>query len=73
MGKNITKVIYKPDTQSTDEYSIIVVPEEVRRTLQFARASPTHPLPVQYEKYKAGGKLSPQPCMIFPTDHSADT
>jgi len=30
MGKAITKVIYKPDTQSSDEYFIIVNPEEVR-------------------------------------------
>lgn len=26
----LTKIIYKPDTQSTDEYTIIVNPEEVR-------------------------------------------
>ena len=29
MGKSLTKVIYKPDSQSTDEYIVIVNPEEV--------------------------------------------
>ncbi|KAF9651076.1 DUF1960-domain-containing protein [Thelephora ganbajun] len=31
MGKAITKVIYKPDSQSTDEYLIIVNPEEYKK------------------------------------------
>lgn len=29
MGKAIAKVVYKPDSQSTDEYTVIVEPEEV--------------------------------------------
>lgn len=29
MPKSVTKVVYKPDTQSTDEYMIIVNPVEV--------------------------------------------
>ena len=29
MGKSLTKVVYKPDSQSTDEYIVIVNPEEV--------------------------------------------
>lgn len=29
MPKNVTKVVYKPDTQSTDEYIIVVNPTEV--------------------------------------------
>ena len=29
MPKSVTKVVYKPDTQSTDEYIIIVNPAEV--------------------------------------------
>lgn len=29
MPKSVTKVVYKPDTQSTDEYIIIVNPLEV--------------------------------------------
>ena len=32
MGKAITRVVYKPDTQSTEEYIIIVNPEEVRHS-----------------------------------------
>ena len=44
MGKAITKVVYKPDTQSSDEYIIIVNPEEVRHTLQITRFDPTHSL-----------------------------
>ena len=29
MTKNVTKVAYKPDTQSTDEYIVIVNADEV--------------------------------------------
>lgn len=29
MPKNVTKVVYKPDTQSTDEFMIVVNPAEV--------------------------------------------
>ncbi|KAF9780267.1 ribosome maturation protein [Thelephora terrestris] len=31
MGKNITRIVYKPDTQSTEEYIIIVHPEELKK------------------------------------------
>jgi len=31
MTKNLTKVLYKPDTQSTDEYTVIVNPVEYRK------------------------------------------
>jgi len=31
MAPTLTKVIYKPDTQSTDEYMIIVNPEEYKK------------------------------------------
>lgn len=31
MPATLTKVVYKPDTQSTEEYTVIVNPEEVRR------------------------------------------
>ncbi len=31
MTKNVSKVIYKPDSQSTDEFTVIVDPVEVRR------------------------------------------
>ena len=41
MGKAITKIIYKPDTQSSDEYLIIVNPEEVRHTLNYTIQSPS--------------------------------
>lgn len=44
MGKAITKIIYKPDSQSSDEYLIIVNPEEVRHTLQITRLNPTYSL-----------------------------
>lgn len=30
MPKSLSKVVYKPDTQSTDEYIVIVNPQEVR-------------------------------------------
>lgn len=30
MTKELSKVIYKPDPQSTDEFTIIVDPEQVR-------------------------------------------
>ncbi|KAH7930649.1 DUF1960-domain-containing protein [Leucogyrophana mollusca] len=40
MTKSITKVVYKPDSQSTDEYIAIVDP-------------------VEYKKWKAGGKTIP--------------
>ena len=36
MTKNVTKVAYKPDTQSTDEYLVIVNADEVSSD----RASP---------------------------------
>ena len=32
MPHTLTKVIYKPDTQSTDEFTIIVNPEQVRKS-----------------------------------------
>jgi len=73
MGKNITKIIYKPDTQSTDEFIIIVNPDEVCHTLRFTGANLNHLVPVQYKKYKAGGEISPQPRMVCLTDRSADT
>lgn len=44
MGKSITKVLYKPGTQSTDEYMIIVNAEEVRHTIQLTLSNPAHPL-----------------------------
>ena len=44
MGKAITKIVYKPDTQSSDEYLIIVNPEEVRQTPEITRFNPTHSL-----------------------------
>jgi hypothetical protein len=44
MGKTITKVVYKPDTQSTDEYIIIVDPEEVGPAFQLTQSYPAHPL-----------------------------
>ncbi|KAJ7572554.1 ribosome maturation protein [Mycena floridula] len=31
MTKSLTKVIYKPDSQSTEEYTIIVNPEEYKK------------------------------------------
>ncbi|EDR12758.1 uncharacterized protein LACBIDRAFT_292781 [Laccaria bicolor S238N-H82] len=31
MGKSLTKVIYKPDSQSTDEFIVIVNPEEFKK------------------------------------------
>jgi len=31
MPKNVTKVVYKPDTQSTDEYIIIVDPVQFKK------------------------------------------
>jgi len=31
MPKNVTKVVYKPDTQSTDEYIIVVNPTEYKK------------------------------------------
>lgn len=30
MAKSLSKVIYKPDSQSTDEYVVVVDTEEVR-------------------------------------------
>ena len=56
MGKAITKIVYKPDTQSSDEFIIIVNPEEVRHTLQITLFNPTHSSLMQYKKYKAGGE-----------------
>ena len=40
MGKAITKIVYKPDTQSSDEYLIIVNPEEVCHTFYTTRFNP---------------------------------
>lgn len=37
MGKEITIVIYKPSTQSTEEYVIIVNPVEVRSLTSIER------------------------------------
>lgn len=34
MTRPVTKVIYKPDSQSTEEFTIIVIPEEVRSLLR---------------------------------------
>jgi len=31
MAKTITKVIYKPDSQSTEEYTVLVNPEEFKK------------------------------------------
>ena len=56
MGKAITKIVYKPDTQSSDEYLIIVNPEEVRHALQIPLLNPIHSSLMQYKKYKAGGE-----------------
>lgn len=70
MGKAITKLVYKPDTQSSDEYLIIVNPEEVRHPFRITRFNPTHWLSMQYKKYKAGGELQLKSCMIHSTDHS---
>ena len=42
MGKAITKIVYKPDTQSSDEYLVIVNPEEVRHPLQITGFNPAH-------------------------------
>ena len=72
MGKAITKIVYKPDTQSSDEYLIIVNPEEVCHTLYHTIQSP-HSLVAQYKKYKAGGELSLELRMIHSANHSPDT
>ena len=45
MGKNIAKLVYKPDTQSTDEFIIIINPDEVCHTLRFTRANLNHLVP----------------------------
>lgn len=34
MSRPVTKVIYKPDSQSTEEFTVIVIPEEVRSLLR---------------------------------------
>ncbi|KAF9266347.1 DUF1960-domain-containing protein [Marasmius fiardii PR-910] len=54
--RTLTKVIYKPDTQSTEEYTIIVNPEEVRPPRQlFSFAILTDFFGrIQYKKWKAG-------------------
>ena len=39
MTKELTKVVYKPDSQSTDEYIMIVNKPEVRTLLPFMYAS----------------------------------
>lgn len=44
MAKSITRVVYKPDPQSTDEYIIIVDPEEVRHSFQLTGFKSTHSL-----------------------------
>lgn len=31
MGKNLAKIVYKPDTQSTDEFIIIINPDEYKK------------------------------------------
>ncbi|KAE8260627.1 hypothetical protein A4X13_0g245 [Tilletia indica] len=33
MVKNVSKVVYKPDTQSTDTYIVIVEPNEYKKTI----------------------------------------
>ena len=41
MTKQVSKVIYKPDSQSTDEFTVIVNPVEVRRPPRIIRISIT--------------------------------
>ena len=57
MTKNVTKVIYKPDSQSTDEFTIIVNPVEVcppPRLISISILFDT--TNQQYKKYIDGGK-----------------
>jgi hypothetical protein len=41
MGKSITKVVYKPDPNTSDVFLVVVNPEEVR-TIVKASKGPTH-------------------------------
>lgn len=38
--KSMLKVVYKPDTMSTEEFILIVDPEEVRRRQHFPHTTP---------------------------------
>lgn len=59
MVRALTKVVYKPDSQSTDEFTVIVNPAEVRAsTVGFCGGytlTAAHTLPVQFKKWKEGG------------------
>jgi hypothetical protein len=57
MPKHVSKVIYKPDSQSTDEFTIIVNPVEVRRPPSDITMSIfADTIIYQYKKYADGGK-----------------
>ena len=60
MAKGLTKVVYKPDSQSTDEYIAIVNPEQVCQVLFLRRQLPIDAGTVdpQYKKWKDGGDYS---------------
>ena len=59
MVQQTTRVVYKPDPNSTDEFIAIVNPEEVRPFLthDFARPNISYSIFVwQFKKWKEGGK-----------------
>ena len=60
MPKHVSKVIYKPDSQSTDEFTVIVNPVEVCRPLSGISITMTSDTPNrQYKKYVDEDKGKP--------------
>ena len=58
-GHALTKVIYKPDSQSTEEYIAIVNPVEVSLNPHLLPYPTTQPrIPPQLKKWKEGGICS---------------
>ena len=65
MGNQFHKVVYKPDSMSTDEYMVVVNKAEVCISSIMADPSLTAIAPFQFEKWKAGGKPIIHPLLIL--------
>ena len=60
MGRELTKIVYKPSPESNEDYMIIVNPEEVRRVRVIGTTSPNAHARIvgpQFKRWKEGGTL----------------
>lgn len=55
MARELTKVVYKPDSQKSEEYIIIVNPTEVRCSQSLIAGDRVDQLIFQYKKWSEGG------------------